>query len=160
MSDSSRVASATTATPNDSPSLSERPSSAVAASLEVIGERWSLLIVREAFLGARRFEEFQARLGIARNMLATRLKSLVAAKVLNKRKYQDRPARYEYRLTQRGADLAPMLLALDTWGAKYLGASTTGFIHVPCGSVAGSSTVCAQCGQPISAFDMALIDET
>lgn len=136
---------------------SESPA-AVAASLDIVGERWSLLIVREAFLGARRFEEFQQRLGIARNMLATRLRTLVAAKVLNKRKYQDKPERFEYRLTQQGAELLPVLLALDTWGTKYLKAARTEFRHIPCGSVTASETVCADCRQVITPFDMALVE--
>lgn len=158
--DADRIGTDVAVADSESPAAvahSESPA-AVAASLDIVGERWSLLIVREAFLGARRFEEFQQRLGIARNMLATRLRTLVAAKVLNKRKYQDKPERFEYRLTQRGAELLPVLLALDTWGTKYLKAARTEFRHIPCGSVTASETVCADCHQVITPFDMALVE--
>ncbi|MEV7020527.1 helix-turn-helix domain-containing protein [Kitasatospora sp. NPDC093558] len=94
----------------------------VARSLAVVGERWSLLIVREAVDGARRFGEFRSRLGIASNLLSARLDSLVAAGVLDRVPYQepgDRQ-RFEYRLTPKGTDLRPTLLALLEWGDKYL----------------------------------------
>ncbi len=77
----------------------------IAAALEVVGERWSLLIVRDGFLGLRRFDELQADLGIARNVLQTRLTRLVDQGVLEKRRYQERPQRYEYHLTEKGQDL-------------------------------------------------------
>ncbi|MCK2217238.1 helix-turn-helix transcriptional regulator [Actinomadura sp. ATCC 31491] len=94
----------------------------VARALAVVGERWSLLIVREALDGARRFQEFRTRLGIASNLLATRLDTLVAAGVLRRVPYQD-PGdrrRFEYRLTRQGLDLRPTLIALLEWGDKYL----------------------------------------
>ncbi|NJP90023.1 helix-turn-helix transcriptional regulator [Nonomuraea sp. FMUSA5-5] len=94
----------------------------VARALAVVGERWSLLIVREALDGARRFGEFRARLGIASNLLSTRLDTLVAAGVLRRVPYQepgDRQ-RYEYHLTEQGLDLRPTLIALLEWGDKYL----------------------------------------
>src|SRR5229473_7009842 len=77
----------------------------IARSLEVVGERWTLLIVRDAFLGLRRFDEFQERLGIARNVLADRLNRLVDEGILERVRYSERPERYEYRLTQKGRDL-------------------------------------------------------
>ncbi|MEC3916363.1 winged helix-turn-helix transcriptional regulator [Nocardia sp. CDC160] len=94
----------------------------VARALSVVGERWSLLIVREAFDGASRFAEFRDRLGIASNLLSTRLESLVEAGVLRRIPYQEPGARqrYEYRLTERGIDLRPTLVALLEWGDKYL----------------------------------------
>src|SRR5438445_18607 len=79
----------------------------VAQALEIIGEWWSLLIVRDALRGLRRFEAFQASLGIARNMLSLRLKALVAAGILEMRAYSERPVRYEYRLTAKGSELMP-----------------------------------------------------
>lgn len=94
----------------------------VARALAVVGERWSLLIVREALDGARRFGEFRARLGIASNLLATRLDTLVAAGVMRRVPYQepgDRQ-RFEYQLTEQGLDLRPTLVALLEWGDKYL----------------------------------------
>lgn len=91
----------------------------VAAALEIVGERWSLLVVREAFLGARRFEEYQRHLGIARNILTTRLRGLVAAGVLGPLQYQERPARFEYRLTERGLALFPVIASLMAWGDRF-----------------------------------------
>ena len=92
----------------------ENQTCSVAGALEVVGERWSLLIVREVFLGVRRFDEIQANLGIARNVLQTRLSRLVDQGVLEKRLYSERPPRYEYRLTEKGLDLWPTLVALCT----------------------------------------------
>ena len=91
----------------------------IAGALEVVGERWSLLIVRDVFLGLRRFDEMQANLGIARNVLQTRLTRLVEQGVLERRLYQERPPRYEYRLTEKGLDLWPTVVALMQWGDKH-----------------------------------------
>jgi DNA-binding HxlR family transcriptional regulator len=92
----------------------------VARTLELVGERWTLLIVRDAFLGRRRFEEFQESLGIARNILADRLQKLVDHGIFDRVRYQERPERYEYRLTGKGRDLRVPLLALMQWGDQYL----------------------------------------
>ena len=91
----------------------------IAGALDVVGERWSLLIVRDVFLGLRRFDEIQADLGIARNVLQKRLTKLLDAGVLEKRLYAERPPRYEYRLTDKGLDLYPVLVALMAWGDQY-----------------------------------------
>src|SRR5258707_11173342 len=91
----------------------------VAQSRELVGEWWSLLIVRDAFRGLRRFESFQTSLGIARNMLSRRLKALVAAGILEKRPYSERPRRYEYRLTEKGRELMPVMVSLMTWGNRW-----------------------------------------
>ncbi len=88
--------------------------------LEVIGEGWSLLIVREAFLGTRRFEEFQGRLGIARNILTARLKKLCAAEILDRVPVKQGAKRHEYRLTDKGRDMMPLLIALTQWGDKWV----------------------------------------
>jgi len=92
----------------------------ITAALEIVGERWTLLIVRDAFLGLRRFEEFQARLGIARNVLTDRLNRLVEEGILEKVRYSERPERFEYRLTQKGRDLQVALTGLRQWGDKYV----------------------------------------
>jgi DNA-binding HxlR family transcriptional regulator len=92
----------------------------VARALEVVGERWSLLIVRDAFLGLRRFEEFQENLGIARNVLADRLSRLVEHGVLERVRYSERPERFEYRLTPKGRDLNLAIAGLRQWGDRYL----------------------------------------
>lgn len=90
----------------------------VKRTLDIVGEKWTLLVLREAFYGARRFEEFQRRLGCARNLLAARLNSLVTAGVLSKAAYQEpkQRTRYEYRLTDKGLDLLPAIIALMQWG--------------------------------------------
>lgn len=91
----------------------------IARALEVVGEWWSLLIVRDALSGIRRFEDFQARLGVARNVLAARLKKLVAQGVLERRRYQERPTRFEYVLTDKGRDLFPVIAVLLAWGDRW-----------------------------------------
>ena len=92
----------------------------VARSLEIVGERWTLLIVRDAFLGMRRFEEFQEDLGIARNVLTDRLNRLVDEEIFERVLYSERPERYEYKLTRKGRDLSLALTALRQWGDEYL----------------------------------------
>jgi DNA-binding HxlR family transcriptional regulator len=92
----------------------------IARALEIVGERWTLLIVRDCFLGLRRFEEFQQSLGIARNVLTDRLNRLVDEGVLERVLYSERPERYEYHLTKKGLDLNIALTALRQWGDEYL----------------------------------------
>ena len=92
----------------------------IARALEVVGERWTLLIVRDAFLGLRRFDQFQASLGIARNVLTDRLNRLVEEGILERVRYSERPERHEYRLTAKGRDLAVTLAGLRQWGDKHL----------------------------------------
>jgi DNA-binding HxlR family transcriptional regulator len=91
----------------------------IARGLERVGEWWSILILRDALNGLTRFDEFQQSLGIAPNMLTRRLKALVSAGLLERRKYCERPARYEYVLTQRGLDFRPVLWTLAVWGSKH-----------------------------------------
>jgi len=91
----------------------------VAEALDVIGEWWTLLVIRDVFRGIRRFDALQESLGIARNILTQRLRALVAAGVLEKRAYAERPARYEYRLTEKGRALFPVLVTLMQWGNRW-----------------------------------------
>lgn len=91
----------------------------IARSLERVGEWWSMLILRDAALGLTRFDQFQESLGIAPNMLARRLKGLVEAGLLERRRYSDRPPRYEYKLTQAGIDFRPVLWAFVAWGNRH-----------------------------------------
>ncbi len=93
----------------------------IARALELVGERWTLLIIRDAFLGRRRFDEFQESLGIARNVLTERLNRLVDEGIFERVAYSDRPLRFEYRLTAKGRDLSVPLLALMQWGDRHLG---------------------------------------
>lgn len=92
----------------------------VEAALKQIGDRWTFLLLREAFFGVRRFVDFQRNLGVARNLLSDRLGQLVAAGVLRRRLYQTRPERYEYRLTDKGRDLYGVTVAIMRWGDKWL----------------------------------------
>ena len=95
----------------------------VARALEVLGDRWTLLVIRDAFLGVRRFDDFQRELGIARNVLADRLARLVDEGVLERRRYQERPERHEYRLTAKGLDLLPVTMSLHELGRPLLRAA-------------------------------------
>ena len=92
----------------------------IARALEIVGERWTLLIIRDVFLGIRRFDELQESLGVARNVLTDRLHRLVGEGVLERVPYSERPTRYEYRLTTKGRDLNIALSGLRQWGDKYL----------------------------------------
>ena len=121
--------------------------------MELLGERWTFLILREAFWGVRRFSELQRNLGIARNILSSRLQSLVAAGILERRLYQAEPDRYEYRLTEMGRDLYPAVVAIMRWGDRHL----TGDRGAPlvlrhtCGHDAQPQLTCSHCGDPIEA---------
>ena len=99
--------------------LDQQPCS-VARTLSVIGDRWTLLILRDCFLKVRRFDDFHARLGIGRPILADRLQKLVDSFVLTKMAYQNNPLRYEYRLTQKGLDLHPVIMAIVHWGDVHM----------------------------------------
>jgi DNA-binding HxlR family transcriptional regulator len=126
----------------------------LARSLAVVGDRWTLLILRDAFLRVRRFDDFQARLGIARRVLAERLAGLVNDGILEKVAYQQRPTRYEYRLTAKGLDLYPVILALVHWGdAHYAGADGPPMVHrhKTCGHEFRSQLCCSECGEAVQA---------
>src|SRR5215207_8178729 len=110
----------------------------VARTLEVVGEWWTMLIVRDAFFGVTRFDDFQRRLGIARNVLTARLDKLVEVGVLERVAYQERPRRYEYRLTAKGRDLWPVLNALREWGDRWTAGDDgppLDLVHRACGEV-------------------------
>ncbi|HUP74366.1 MAG TPA: helix-turn-helix domain-containing protein [Acidimicrobiales bacterium] len=124
----------------------------IAASLQLIGDRWSLLILRDAFRGVRRFDELAADLGIARNLLADRLQKLVDHGILVKQPYQQRPVRYEYRLSAKGIDLSPALVALMHWGDKHvLGESPpVVLVHARCGTPLEQTLTCPQCAEAVT----------
>src|ERR1700712_112974 len=131
-------------------------SCSVAKSLEVIGERWTLLIVREVMRRRRRFGEIQDSLGIARNVLSARLQHLVAEGILERRAYQESPPRHEYFLTAKGLDLWPALIALRGWGDRY----STGpdgppslILHKNCGGEVSDRGICERCGEVLNARD-------
>lgn len=128
----------------------------VAKALEVIGERWSLLIVRSVMHGNRRFGEMQESLGIARNVLSARLQRLVDEEILERRAYQESPPRYEYFLTQKGLDLWPALIALLNWGDRY-SPDPDGprrlIVHKECGGTVSERGICESCGKVLAARD-------
>ncbi len=124
----------------------------IARTLEVIGDRWTMLVVRDAFLGVRRFDEFQRSLGIARNVLTDRLARLVADGILQRRRYQERPGRFEYSLTPAGLDLWPVLIGLLTWGDKHRPEEAGPprlMWHRGCGGAITARATCAACGAPL-----------
>ena len=126
----------------------------VARTVSVIGDRWTLMVLRDCFLGVRRFDAFQERLGITRHILADRLKKLVAAEVLTKVLYEERPARYEYRLTARGLDLHPVLMGLVHWGDEYLAGPAGRPLlhrHLACGCDFDPVMTCSACGEAVTA---------
>jgi DNA-binding HxlR family transcriptional regulator len=124
----------------------------VASSLEVVGERWTLLVIRDIFLGIRRFEDIQRDLGVARNVLQDRLEGLVEHGIVVKRPYQDRPVRCEYRLTEKGADLWPVLVALLQWGDRHAIAGERPMIlcHRGCGGELDDRRRCTVCGADVT----------
>ena len=123
----------------------------VAQCLEVVGEWWSLLIVRDAFLGVTRFDDFQARLGISRNVLNQRLNHLVKNGVLRRVPYEEHPPRSEYRLTDKGRDLWHVVTAMRQWGDRW--AAPNGaplkMRHKACGHLSRAVPVCSYCGEPL-----------
>jgi DNA-binding HxlR family transcriptional regulator len=128
----------------------------LAASLEVIGERWSLLIVRDVLNGNRRFSGIQSSLGIARNVLSARLQRLVDEDILERRAYQESPPRHEYFLTEKGLDLWPALIALMSWGDRH-NPGPEGpplrVVHKHCGGPVSDRGICEDCGETLNARD-------
>ena len=124
----------------------------IAASLEVIGERWSLLIIRDIMRGTRRFDQIQASLGVARNVLTKRLNRLQDADIIEKRPYQSNPERYEYFLTEKGLDLWPVLMAYLGWGDKYFEPDSGPprlIVHKECGGQIDDRRICQKCGKAL-----------
>ena len=128
----------------------------IARSLELIGERWTLLVIREAFLGTRRFDDFQRVLGVARNVLQARLERLVEGGILERVPYQDRPLRHEYRLTDKGIDLWPVLVALLQWGDRHAAPEGPPVVltHKGCGGELDDRRRCVACGAELSAREV------
>ncbi|MGH8434644.1 MAG: winged helix-turn-helix transcriptional regulator [Pseudomonas sp.] len=132
--------------------LDQQPCS-LSRTLSVVGDRWTLLVLRECFLGVRRFDDFEKRLGITRHVLADRLKKLTEAAVLVKQAYQQRPLREEYRLTDKGHDLYPAVLALVNWGDRHMSGAEGApirHVHKACGQVMHGVLVCSECGEPLA----------
>lgn len=127
-----------------------------AQTLEIVGEWWTLLIVRDAFFGVRRFDDFQRRLGLSRSVLTNRLARLVEEGVLETRQYEERPPRVEYVLTKKGADLFPVLVALQQWGDRWASSKPPVVLrHEGCGKITRPHLVCSACGERIRVTDIA-----
>jgi DNA-binding HxlR family transcriptional regulator len=125
----------------------------IARSLEVVGEWWTPLVLRELFMGNRRFEEILRSLGISRNILTDRLATLVEHGVVDRVAYQEAPVRHEYRLTEKGRDLFPVLVALQIWGDKWESPNGPPLVlhHRDCDHTADPTLVCGTCGEQLHA---------
>src|SRR4051794_16755370 len=126
----------------------------VSRTLELVGEKWTLLILREAFFGVRRFGQFARNLGIPRPTLSARLSSLVDTGLLERVRYASDPDRYEYRLTRAGIDLFPSIVTLMRWGDEHLAdpdGAPIALRHDDCGEVADPYLACRHCGEEIDA---------
>ncbi|MBF6193794.1 helix-turn-helix domain-containing protein [Nocardia implantans] len=134
----------------------EEMNCSLAQCLEVVGEWWTLLIVRDALFGVTRFDDFRARLGIARNVLTQRLEHLIEHGVLTREPYQDNPVRYDYRLTPKGRSLWLVVTAMRQWGDEW--AAPDGppvqTLHTTCGHLATVEPVCSVCGERIAVRDL------
>jgi DNA-binding HxlR family transcriptional regulator len=128
----------------------------IARALEVVGDRWTILVIREAFMGTRRFEDFQRNLDCARNVLTDRLGRLVDTGVLHKERYQDRPPRYEYRLSRMGVELWPVTMALKTWGDRYFADNGPPVLvlHRGCDGELDERMHCDRCGVELGPGDV------
>ncbi|KAA1194140.1 helix-turn-helix transcriptional regulator [Pseudohalioglobus sediminis] len=130
----------------------DKQTCSVARALSVVGERWTMLIIRDAFLGTRRFDQFQGNLGITRHRLSERLGKLVDAGVLVKVPYSDRPLRHEYRLTRKGLGLYPVLLTLARWGDEWMDGGEGApleYVHRTCGHKTHAVLTCSECNEPL-----------
>lgn len=125
----------------------------LASALAVVGDAWSLLIIKELMLGNRRFEGIQAQTGMSSNSLAVRLKALEKHKIIRRQKYSSKPVRFEYGVTARGFDLWPALVALTSWGDKWINRGTPPlqYVHISCDHNASPGLVCHACSKPVDA---------
>lgn len=141
--------------------MSEVRECSIASALEIVGERWSLLALREVLFGVRRFDQIVRNTGASRDILATRLRKLVDTGLLEKRLYEERPRRYEYVPTESGEALQSVLLTLMSWGDRYAtaGPPPTVWQH-SCGAVLVPETVCGGCGERIRGGENTLLRTT
>lgn len=131
--------------------IGEQPCS-IARTVSVVGDRWTLLILRDCFLGVRRFEEFQSRLEISKAIVSDRLRKLVAEGVLARREYSDRPRRFEYRLTEKGRDLYPILISMIAWGNRHMAGEAGAPVlhyHRTCNHEFTATATCSCCGEAL-----------
>jgi DNA-binding HxlR family transcriptional regulator len=131
----------------------------IARAMDLLGDWWTPLVLREAFYGIQRFDDFQAGLNIARNTLADRLRTLVTEGLMEKKPYQTDPVRYDYVLTEKGRDFFPVLVALQRWGDRWLADEAGPPIvlrHERCGHDGEAEVVCSSCGEPMTAADTSM----
>lgn len=123
----------------------------VAQTLEVIGEWWTPLIIRDLMFGVSRFDDFQSRLGISRNVLTERLARLDEQGIVTREAYQDNPPRYDYRLTEKGADLWRVMEMMRQWGDRWAApeGSPVELVHRTCGNIAHAELICSECGEAL-----------
>ena len=124
----------------------------VARTLSVIGDTWSIMIIRNAFLGIRRFDDFQKNLGVTRHVLTDRLNTLVEEEILFKAPYTEAQKRFEYRLTQKGLDLYPILMSIIHWGDTYMDkgqGAPVDYVHKTCGHKFHPVMICSECTEPL-----------
>jgi len=129
----------------------------IARTLDVAGEPWSPLIIRNVYIGITRFDELQQSLGISRKVLAERLRWLTGNGVLERREYSARPPRHEYTLTVKGLELFEVLMVMVAWGDKWLGGAAGPpalYRHHACGQISHVELVCSECGRPMRATDI------
>lgn len=127
----------------------------VARAVAAVGDEWTLLILREMFLGTRRFDDFLRQTGMSSHLLSRRLKKLVALEIVRRSAYSERPLRHEYSLTGMGQDLWPIIVAMKQWGDRWLldGVPPVQIVHKGCESVTQPQMTCSECGEPMRARD-------
>jgi DNA-binding HxlR family transcriptional regulator len=130
----------------------------VARTIGVVGERWTLLLLREFFLGSHRFEVLQAHTGMSSRALSDRLQQLQQLGIITAKAYQKRPPRYEYRLTDKGLELYPVIVSMTRWGDRWMRAKGESpparLVHKDCGHAFKPMLTCASCGQVVGARDV------
>jgi DNA-binding HxlR family transcriptional regulator len=136
--------------------LGVRPCS-VAAALDILGERWSLLAIREISFGVHRFARIAAYMGVSRDMLADRLRKLEGAGIVERRRYSEHPPRFEYHLTEAGRDLFPVMLALREWGDKWAVDEPPIRVLHDCGHPLAAALTCQHCGGPVTSGNLTTV---
>jgi DNA-binding HxlR family transcriptional regulator len=131
----------------------------IARMMDVFGDAWAMLVMREAFYGIRRFDDFHSGLGIARNTLAERLRRLVDEGLMERQLYQSQPRRYEYVLTAKGTDFFPVIAAMSQWGDRWMAGDAGAPViiqHDRCGHDAAAVVICSACGEPLESEDCSM----
>jgi DNA-binding HxlR family transcriptional regulator len=130
------------------------PTCSIGRAMDILGERWTLLILRECFYGVKRFSVMQRNLGIARNILSARLQLLVRTGILERRRYQEEPERFEYKLTEKGLGLYPAVVSIMRWGDEYLSDERPVVLRHSCGHLADPVLVCTHCREELDPHEV------